>query len=225
MAKDERRGDPKKAPPSTPSSERAGPVKASTKAGILAHNAAFTKSTVDSARALPETEIRPPSFLSPLEAMTDIYMRTRGRMSPKTKELLQSTDLEDLLEMLVKLHTSEELLRRAEARLLHPIWSKLKDDPGPLLLGLNDKRLTEPWRLLLDRWDIWVPSDAEKGGVELFWEGEGEDEDGEAIEILQSLSFQIGELTLHAKLGKAEDRITFDGAAFYRLKPRPGDGA
>jgi hypothetical protein len=170
---------------------------------------------------LPEPELRPPIFLTPLEAMGDIYRRTRNRMSPKTKELLESTDLEDLLLMVAKLHENPDLVRKAEARLLHPIWSKLKDDPGPMLLGLNDQRLTEPWRLFLDRWDIWVPDDArEKGGVELFWEGEAEDDDGNAIELLQSLSFQNGELALYAKLGDAEDRITFDGEAFYRLKPR-----
>ncbi len=207
------------------------------KAGILAHNAAYTKSNADRAKDaadkpvelrlprppppvdLPEVEMRPPAFLTPLEAMSDIYMRTRGRMSNKTKELLEGPDLEDLLEMLDTLHASDELMRKTEGRLLHAIWSELKDDPGPMLLGLTDKRLYEPWRLFLDRWDIWTP-DAfdDKGGVELFWEGEAEGDDGEAIEILQSLTFQSGELTLTAKLGDKEDRITFDGQAFYRLR-------
>ncbi|MCK6551645.1 hypothetical protein L6R52_37780 [Myxococcota bacterium] len=233
------------------------PPKETTKAGILAHNAAFAKKSVDNARErgfqqtpglaeiiagksapktgeslgallpetrmrshpdLPEPELRPPMFLSPLEAMSDIYMRTRGRMSNKTKELLTGPDLEDLLAMIAKLFESDELVRKSEARLLHPIWSKLKDDPGPMLLGLNDPKLTEPWRLFLDRWEIWVPDDAERGGVELFWEGEAEDDDGEPMELLQSLTLQGGELTLYAKLGKSEDRITFDGEAFYRLK-------
>src|SRR5689334_3730380 len=46
------------------------------------------------AEELPETPIRPPPFLSMLEAMTDIYARVRGRMSQRTRELLGSTDLE-----------------------------------------------------------------------------------------------------------------------------------
>lgn len=169
--------------------------------------------------ALPEPDMRPPVFLSPLESMTDIYMRTRGRMSRRTKELLESTELEDMIGMLARLFDDEELVRKAEARLLHPIHSKLKDDPGPLLLGLNDPRLTELWRLFLDRWEIWVPEDVEeKGGVELFWEGEAEDDDGEPIEILQALTHRQGELILFAKLGPLEDRIIFDGDTFYRLK-------
>lgn len=217
-----------------------------TKAGVLAHNAAFQKfqnspnlgeiiagksapktgesfaSILPNMRAhpdLPEVDMRPPVFLSLLEAMTDIYMRTRGRMSNKTKELLTSVALEDLLNMLAKLFEDEKLARHAEARLIHKIWSQLKDEPGPLLLGLNDKRLTEPWRLFLDRWEIWIPDkDEDETGVELFWEGEAEDDDGETIELLQSLTFKNGELTLYAKMGSLEDKITFDGEAFYRLK-------
>jgi hypothetical protein len=217
-----------------------------TKAGLLAHNAAFQKfqnspnlgeivagksapktgesfaTLLPTMRAhpdLPEPDMRPPTFLSLLEAMSDIYMRTRGRMSNKTKELLKSVALEDLLGMLVKLFENDQLARHPEARLQHKIWSKLKDEPGPLLLGINDKRLTEPWRLFLDRWEIWVPDDDEdETGVELFWEGEAEDDDGETIELLQSLTFQRGELTLYAKMGSLEDKITFDGEAFYRLK-------
>jgi hypothetical protein len=167
---------------------------------------------------LPETDIRPPDFLSPLEAMSDIYMKTRGRMSNKTKDLLSGTDLEDLLNMIGTLHTNEQLVRKSEARIKAAIWTQLKDDPGPLLLGLNDKRLTEPWRLFIDRWDIWTPEDSvENGGVELFWEGEGEDDEGEAIEILEALKFQKGELSLYVRLGTLEDKLTFDGEAFYRL--------
>jgi hypothetical protein len=232
--------------------------KESTKAGILAHNANFAKSSIDRARDkgfqntptiaevmdaknqpptgaslgevlpmarmrphpdLPPTDLRPPDFLSPLEAMRDIYMKVRGRMSNKTKELLESTELEDLLNMIGTLHISEELVRKGEARLLGSICAKLKDDPGPLLLGLNDKRLTEPWRLFLDRWEIWTPDDVDDhGGVELFWEGEGEDDDGGSIEILQALKHQRGELSLYCKLGPLEDELTFDGTAFYRLK-------
>jgi hypothetical protein len=223
---------------------RSDAPKPPTKAGVLAHNAAYTKSHVDRAKEaaekpaelrlprppppvdLPEVEMRPPIFLTQVEAMTDIYMKTRGRMSTKTKELLEGPDLEDLLKMIDTLHATDELMRKAEARLLHPIWSKLKDDPGPMLLGLNDPRLYEPWRLFLDRWDIWTPEDhEEKSGVELFWEGEAEDDDGNEIEILQALKYQQGELSLHAKLGDKEDRITFDGQAFYRLKSaRPPEG-
>lgn len=234
------------------------PPKDTTTAGMLAHNAQFTKSSIDQARdfgfqrtpgigeivigqqapkgegeslgamlpgtrmrahpGLPEADMRPPIFLTPLESMSDIYMRTRGRMSIKTKQLLECTDLEDLLEMIATLHNDETLVRNSQARLTHAIWSQLKDDPGPMLLGLNDMRLTEPWRLFLDRWDIWVPENKDEDGVELFWEGEAEDDDGNAIEIMQALSFKKGELTLHAKMGDLEDRITFDGTTFYRLR-------
>jgi hypothetical protein len=218
-----------------------GEPKNPTKAGLLAHNAAYAKSNADRAKEaaekpvelrlprppppvdLPEVEINPPPFLSALEAMSDVYMRTRGRMSNKTKDLLTGVELEDLIKMLDALHASDELMRKSEGRLRPPIWSELKDDPGPMLLGLTDPRLYEPWRLFIDDWEIWTPEDAdEKGGVELFWEGEAEDDDRGSIELMQSLVFQSGELTLHAKLGDKEDRITFDGQAFYRLKSTPG---
>jgi hypothetical protein len=218
-----------------------------TKAGVLAHNAAFQKfasspnmseivagksapktgeslaQLLPQARIrpdlqLPDVDIRPPMFLTPLQAMSDIYMKTRGRMSRKTKDLLESTALEDLIAMINRLFENEQLSRLSEARLTHKIWSKLKDDPGPLLLGLNDPRLLEPWRLFLDRWDIWTPADDEESGVELFWEGEGEDDGGEAIELLQSLTYAKSELTLFAKMGAVEDKLTFDGEVFYRLK-------
>lgn len=218
-----------------------------TKAGVLAHNAAFQKyantpgmgeivagisapktgeslgQLLPQARIrpdlkLPDVDIRPPVFLTPLQAMSDIYMKTRGRMSRKTKDLLESTALEDMIAMINRLFENEQLSRLSEARLNHKIWVQLKDDPGPLLLGLNDPRLIEPWRLFLDRWDIWTPADDEEGGVELFWEGEGEDDDGEAIELLQSLTYKSSELTLLAKMGPLEDKITFDGEVFYRLK-------
>lgn len=208
------------------------------KAGILAHNAAYAKSTAERAQGgepreltiqtrrrpdLPEPKMRPPDFLSPLEAMSDIYMRVRGRMSPKTKQLLEGTDLEDMIRMLDELHENEALVRRSEARLAHAIASQLGDDPGPMLLGFQDLRLMELWRLFLDGWEIWTPEGHdERGGVELFWEGEAEDDDGEAMELLQSLVYQRGELVLHAKLGAAEDRITFDGQTFYRLKSPSG---
>src|SRR5262245_40014924 len=83
-----------------------------TKAGLLAHKAAFQKyqntpnlGEIIAGKSAPKTgeslgsmlpkmvphpdleepDMRPPSFLSLLEAMSDIYMRTRGRMSNKTK--------------------------------------------------------------------------------------------------------------------------------------------
>src|SRR4029434_7438293 len=122
----------------------------------------------------------------------------RGRMSNKTKELLESVLLEDMLAAIKALLENPELSTQAEARVHPSLYSKLKDDPGPLLLGLTDKRLTEPWRLFLDRWDIWTPEDDEdEMGVELFWEGEGEDDDGETIELLQSLTYLKGELVLY----------------------------
>lgn len=166
---------------------------------------------------LPEVETRPPEFLSPLEAMKDIYMKTRGRMSRRTKELLEGVDLEDLLDMLRALFADDVRSKSGEAHLIHPIRDLLKDDPGPLLLGLTDIRLTEPWRLFLDDWEIWVP-DGEEDGVDLFWEGEAENDDGDVIVMLQSLQFRNGEISLFAKLGEVEDRVSFDGETFYRLK-------
>jgi hypothetical protein len=166
---------------------------------------------------LPETDLRPPMFLAPLEAMKDIYMRTRGRMSRKTKELLEGPDLEDLLGLLRKIFEDEKLEKHPEARLKASLHAKLKADPGPLLLGLSDPRLSEPWRLFLDRWEIWVP-EGDDGGVELFWEGEADDDDHGAIELMQSLALQKGELTLTTRLGAESDRLTFDGEAYYRLR-------
>ncbi len=168
---------------------------------------------------LPETEFRPPDFLQPLEAMKDIWMRTRGRMSRRTKELLEGVDLEDLLEMVQAVHDSETFVKKPEARIKGTMYQALKDEEdNPLLLGFQDPRLTEAWRLLIDGWEIWVPDDTEDEGVELFWEGEGEDDDGNPMELMQSLSLIAGELTLFTKLGEEEDAVTFDGQAFYRLK-------
>ncbi|MBK6690074.1 MAG: hypothetical protein IPG45_36760 [Deltaproteobacteria bacterium] len=166
---------------------------------------------------LPEVEVRPPDFLKPLEAMFDIYQRTRGRLSRKTKELLTGPDLEDLLALLRAIYESPTLSKSAEARLKAALHSKLKDDPGPLLLGLNDPRLSEPWRVFLDGWEIWVPK-GDGTGVELFWEGEAEDDDGNVVEMTQSLLFADGSLTLHTILGELVDKVTFDGEAFYRFK-------
>lgn len=166
---------------------------------------------------LPEPTMRPPVFLSVFEGMRDIYLRSRGRASPKTRELLEGPLLEDLVRMLLALQEDEKLARSAEAKLNRLVLAKLGADPGPLLTGLADPRLSEPWRLFLDGWDLWV-TDGEGDGVELFWEGEAEDDDGEAIEILQALRLKDGELTLEAKIGTAADRVTFDGQAFYRLK-------
>lgn len=166
---------------------------------------------------LGEAEIEPPPFLKPFEAMQDIYMKTRGRMSRKTKELLEGIDLEDLIDMMHALFDDEQLVKRSDARHNRKILEQLGEDPGPILIGFNDPRLTELWRLFLDGWDIWVPEGKETG-VDLFWEGEAEDDDGNVIEILQSLQLRDGEATLQVKLGELEDKITFDGEAFYRLK-------
>ena len=166
---------------------------------------------------LPEVDIRPPDFLNPMESMKDIYMKMKGRMSRRTKELIEHIDLEDLIEKLYSIFESESFARSSEARIRHDIWGQLKDEPGPLLLGLNDPRLTELWRLFLDGWDIWVIGDHDRG-VDLFWEGEAEDDDGEVIEMMQSLQFLDGEITLHTKMGPLEDKLTFDGESFYRLK-------
>lgn len=169
-------------------------------------------------QSLPEPEMRPPIFLSTFEGMKDIYFKVKGRASPRTKELLEGPQLEDLVKMLAELHENEERLRSGEAKVIGTIYQQLKDEPGPLLLGLQDLRLKEPWRLFLDGWDIWVPDDKKVEGVELFWEGESDDEDGEPMEILQTLRFSKGEIALETKLGKKEDRLTYDGQAFYRLK-------
>lgn len=165
---------------------------------------------------LPETELRPPAFLRPLEAMKDIYMRVRGRMSRKTQALLEGTDLEDLLDVARPLPHEESPKRRAEGRLAAKLLVHLQDDPGPLLVGLHDPRLAEPWRLFIDGWDIWTP-DGREDGVELFWEGEAEDDDGEPLELLQTLSFVEGELTLSTRIGELEDELVFDGEDFFRL--------
>ncbi len=167
---------------------------------------------------LPEAEMRPPEFLQPLEAMKDIYMKVRHRMSRRTQELLEGVDLEDMLDMLRALFKDDKLVRSGEARHIGRVQAVLKDDPGPLLLGLHDPRLTELWRLFLDDWEIWVPAGEEEDGVELFWEGEAEDDDGNVIEMMQALAFRSGEISLHVKLGDIEDRVVFDGETFYRLK-------
>jgi hypothetical protein len=165
---------------------------------------------------LDDGEPRPPPFLNPFQSMKDIYFKVKGRASRRTQELLEGPDLEDLVNDLVALNQDPVLSRRTEARLSGPIQKALGDDPGPLLHGLNDPRLAEPWRLFLEGWDIWVPDKGE--GVELFWEGETEDDDGDAVEILWVLRKRTGELELEAKLGKLSDLITFDGSSFFRLR-------
>lgn len=166
--------------------------------------------------ALDDGAPHPPPFLSPFQAMKDIYFKVKGRASRRTQELLEGADLEDLVGDLVALHENEQLLRKSEAKLSAPIQKALGDDPGPLLLGLSDPRLKEPWRLFVDGWDIWVPDKGE--GVELFWEGESEDESGEPMEILWVLRKKSGELELEARLGALSDLITFDGTSFFRLR-------
>lgn len=167
---------------------------------------------------LPEPELRPPIFLSPFEGMKDIYLRMKGRASPKTRELLEGPHLEDLVKMVIALGEDEKKSKAPEARLLGPLYAKLKADPGPLLIGLTDARLKEPWRLFLEGWEIWVPEDKTKNGVELFLEGEGEDDRGEPIEILQVLRLIGSELTLETKVGALKDRVSYDGETFYRLR-------
>jgi hypothetical protein len=168
---------------------------------------------------LPEAEIRPPDFLKPLEAMKDVYLKVKGRASPKTTELLEGVALEDLVQMVRTPFEQEGLERSPEARLRGPLYRKLKDAPGPLLLGLTDPRLTELWRLFVDGWDIWLP-DGREDGIELFWEGEAEEDDGAPLEILQTLSLIEGEVCLSTRLGELEDELTFDGEGFFRLKTR-----
>lgn len=165
---------------------------------------------------LRPAEMEPPMFLRPLEAMKDIYMRVKSRMSRRTQELLEGPDLEDLISMMHELFDDETLVRKSEARHRKEILNVTGDD-SPVLTGFTDPRLTELWRLFLDGWDIWVP-EGKESGVDLFWEGEAEDDDGSVIEIMQSLQFRDGEAVLHAKVGRVEDKITFDGQAFYRLK-------
>lgn len=166
---------------------------------------------------LPEPDLKPPPFLSMLEAMTDVYVRSHTRVSPKTRELLTGSDLEDMLTLIKALREEDHLMRNPEARLTHGIWIRLKDDPGPLLLSFTDERLAEPWRLFLDGWEIWLP-DKEKSGVELFWEGEAEGDGDRPVEILQTLTYTNAMITFHTRMGDLEDRITFDGRTFYRLK-------
>jgi hypothetical protein len=84
-------------------------------------------------------------------------------------------------------------------------------------VGLNDPRVADLWQLFVAGWDIWVP-EGKDGGVELFWEGEGENDKGAEITILQSLRFQKGEVTLEAQLGDLTDSLTTDGERFYRFK-------
>lgn len=165
---------------------------------------------------LDDDEPRPPPFLSPFQAMKDVYFKVKGRASRRTQELLESPDLEDLVNELVALTEKPELTRRSEGRLSAPIQKALGSEPGPLLTGFGDPRLAELWRLFLEGWDIWVPDKGD--GLELFWEGESEDDEGEAVEILWVLRRRAGEIQLEAKLGELRDTITFDGETFFRLR-------
>ncbi len=164
---------------------------------------------------LPEAEIRPPDFLSPREAMKDIYLRVKGRASPRTRELLEGPRLEDLLELLAR--PFQASAPNPEAKIAPPLRKQLGDDPGPLLIGFCDPRLTEPWRLWLEGWDLWVP-DGHDDGIELFWEGEAEDDDGEPMVVLQTLGWVDGEASLRTRIGALEDDLTYDGEGFYRLR-------
>jgi len=173
-----------------------------------------------------DNELEPDPYLSGFESMKNVYLKVHGRASPKTLQLLEGPDLEDLVRMLEELHLTDELRRNTESRLNRVLYNILKDEPGPLLLGLSDERLSHPWRLFTEGWDIWVPDiesemeDAEESGVELFWEGEAEDSQGQDIEITQTLSFESNSLRLHTKFGNKTDDLTFDGQTFFRLKQR-----
>ena len=173
---------------------------------------------------LQEPPIRPPEFLTPLEAMKDIYMRIKGRASRRTLDLLTSSDLDDLLDTLANLFETEALVKSPDARVRATVTKPLGSTPlgpehGPLLAGLHDPRLTEPWRLFLEAWDIWHP-DREDEGVELFIEGDVESEDGTLVEIMQSLDYFEGEVTLTTQVDSLKDVLTFDGSCFYRLRQR-----
>ena len=171
-----------------------------------------------------EKEPEPEEFLTGFEAMKDVYLKVHGRASPKTRQLLEGIDLEDLVRMVQELNLDDELRRSSEARIKNSIFLILRDEPGPLLLGLNDKRLRDPWKLFLDGWDIWVPDvdseldDADSSGVELFWEGEAEDPSGQEIQIMQTLSFESMRVKLSTQFGEDTDELSFDGQTFFRLK-------
>jgi len=173
------------------------------------------------ASSLPEPEMRPPIFLSQFEGMKDIYLRVKGRASPKTRELLEGPGLEDLVKVMIALNDDETKSKAPDARVFGPLYTKIKAEPGPLLTGLNDPRLSEPWRLFLEGWEIWLPDkahDKNQTGVELFIEGEGEDDEGEPMEILQMLRIVGSEVTLETKIGALKDRVAYDGERFFRLK-------
>ena len=173
-----------------------------------------------------EERVAPEEFLSAFESMKDVYFKVHGRASPKTLQLLEGADLEDMVQLVQELNMTDELRRSSEARIKPSIFKILRDEPGPLLLGLNDERLLQPWKLFLGGWDIWVPEieseleDAEASGVELFWEGEAEDPDGQEIQITQSLSFQSMSVKLTTQFGDDSDELSFDGQTFFRLRKR-----
>ena len=177
--------------------------------------------------ATPEEDsVEPEEFLSAFESMKDVYVKTHGRASPKTAQLLESPDLEDMIQMLQELLATDGLRLSAEARIKSSIYQKLRDEPGPLLLGLNDARLNEAWNLFSEGWDIWEPEiesdleDAEASGVELFWEGEAENSAGQEIEIIQTLSFTSNCVKLATQFGDDTDELSFDGSTFFRLTKR-----
>jgi hypothetical protein len=53
-----------------------------------------------SKKELDPDEIKPPPFLSKYQAMKDVFQKVKGRASPKTRELLDSPDLEDMVKLL-----------------------------------------------------------------------------------------------------------------------------
>lgn len=167
--------------------------------------------------ALPEARLRPPAFLGHLEAMADIYRRTHRRMTPRTQALLEGVDLEDLLDRLRAPARAGRFQADPKARISAPLLEALSPDPGPLLVGLHDARLLEPWRLFLEGWDIWFADEQAQAGVSLFCEGEVEvSPDAPPIAFLQELSFIDGELELCTRWGDQSDRIAFDGSDVYR---------
>lgn len=185
---------------------------------------------------LADVEEAPPAFLTPLEAMRDVYMKAKGRASPKTQTLLSHPDLEDLMSAVQGLPLSDNPKVHADARIAAAIYRVLKEDSGPALLALTDPRLTELWRLFLEGWEIWDVTEerinpfGEKSrperqavGIELFLEGEFDDKEGNLRVFMQSLAFIEGEVILTSQLDEIRDELIYDGQQFYRLDTkRPG---
>ena len=165
--------------------------------------------------ALPTFEIRPPAFLGPREAMADVYTRSRSRTTQRTAALLASDELDMLLSILGRVAS---LPPRPEARLSKALLEAVGREIGPLLTGFDDPRLTEPWRLFLEGWDLATLAEGEARGVELYCEGEFENDAGDTIEMLASLALVGGELRLSTRVGAVQDELWSDGSTCYRLQ-------